>query len=121
MRASMVLMAQPIFLALSLAQAVAGEDAAAWRTESSEQFRQGFVAGIASYLMESGGGPVEAASRRAGYADCLAGETDRSLLDVVDIWLDAHREAGRFAPSVAVTMALNDYCNGFTPNQPRMP
>ena len=101
---------------IPVARAGASEDATAWRAESSEQFRQGFVAGIASYLMES-----DAASRRAGYADCLSGETDRSLLDVVDIWLDAHREAARFAPSVAVTMALNDYCSGFTPNQPKMP
>ena len=96
-----------------------GQDAGAWRTESGEQFRQGFVAGIASYLRDYGG--MGGSMRRAGYADCLAGETDRSLLDVVEIWMDHHGEAQSFAPSVAVTMALNDYCNGFTPDQPRMP
>ena len=112
--------AAALMLPLLMARASANENAQAWRTESSEQFRQGFVAGIASYLMDYGGG-FGAAAMRAGYADCLAGETDRSLLDVVDIWLDAHQEAGAFAPSVAVQMALNDYCNGFTPNRPRMP
>jgi hypothetical protein len=108
-----------LILPLLMGRAVA-QDAGAWRTESSEQFRQGFVAGIASYLRDYGGG-FSAQAMRAGYADCLAGETDRSLLDVVDIWLDAHREAAAYAPSVAVQMALNDYCNGFTPNRPRMP
>jgi len=92
------------------------QDAGAWRSESSEQFRQGFVAGIASFLHDYGG-----PGGRAGYADCLAGETDRSLLDVVEIWMDHHAEAASFAPSVVVTMALNDYCNGFTPDQPKMP
>ena len=105
-------------LPLLLTQARA-QDAGAWRTESSEQFRQGFVAGIASYLRDYGG--MGGIARRVGYADCLAGETDRSLLDVVEIWMDHHGEAQSFAPSVAVTMALSDYCNVFTPNQPKMP
>jgi len=95
------------------------QDAGAWRTESSEQFRQGFVAGVASYLRDYGG--MGSVGRRMGYGDCLAGETDRSLLDVVEIWMDAHGEAKSFAPSVAVTMALNDYCNVYTPSAPRMP
>lgn len=99
----------------------AGEDAAAWRAESSEQFRQGFVAGVASYLMESGGGGADAGAQRAAYAVCLAGETDGSLLDVVDIWLDGHAEAMSYAPSIAVTMAIGDYCNGFMPRRPKMP
>lgn len=111
-------MATIVMLPLLAAEALA-QDAGAWRTETSEQFRQGFVAGIASYLHDYGGpGGME---RRAGYADCLAGETDRSLLDVVEIWMDHHGEAASFSPSVAVTMALNDYCNGFTPDQPKMP
>jgi hypothetical protein len=105
-------------LPLLLARATA-QDAGAWRTESSAQFRQGFVAGVASYLRDYGG--AGGVARRVGYADCLSGETDRSLLDVVEIWMDHHAEAQNFAPSVAVTMALNDYCNGFTPDQPRMP
>ena len=95
------------------------QDAGAWRTESSEQFRQGFVAGVASYLRDYGG--MGGVGRRQGYADCLSGETDRSLLDVVEIWMDAHGEAKNFAPSVAVAMALNDYCNVYTPTAPRMP
>ena len=106
---------------LPLADAQAGEDAAQWRVESSEQFRQGFVAGVASYLTDFGGGGVDAGARRAGFAACLAGETDGSLLDVVDIWLDAHAEAKAYAPSIAVTMALGDYCNGFMPQRPKMP
>ena len=104
----------PLLMTRALAQ-----DAGAWRTESSEQFRQGFVAGVASYLRDYGG--MGGVARRAGYADCLAGETDRSLLDVVEIWMDHHAEAQNFAPSVAVTMALNDYCNVYTPNPPKMP
>ena len=107
-----------LLLALSMAPAFA-QDAGAWRTQSSEQFRQGFVAGIASYLRDYGG--MGGVAGRAGYADCLSGETDRSLLDVVEIWMDHHAEAQSFAPSVAVTMALNDYCNVFTPSQPKMP
>jgi hypothetical protein len=99
-----------------LAAGVSAQDAGAWRTESSEQFRQGFVAGIASYLHDYGG-----PGGRGGYADCLAGETDRSLLEVVEIWMDHHAEAASLAPGVAVTMALNDYCNGFAPDQPKMP
>ena len=95
------------------------QDAGAWRSESSEQFRQGFVAGIASYLRDYGG--MGGVAGRVGYADCLSGETDRSLLDVVEIWMDHHAEARNFAPSVAVTMALNDYCNVYTPSQPKMP
>src|ERR1700759_406117 len=87
----------PLLMARAFAQ-----DAGAWRTESSEQFRQGFVAGVASYLRDYGG--MGGVARRVGYADCLAGETDRSLLDVVQIWMDAHAEAKNFAPSVAVTM-----------------
>ena len=106
-------------LLLLLGRAFA-QDAGAWRTESSEQFRQGFVAGVASYLRDYGGA-MGGVGRRQGYGDCLAGETDRSLLDVVEIWMDAHAEARSFAPSVAVTMALNDYCNVYTPGQPRMP
>lgn len=104
----------PLLLARAFAQ-----DAGAWRSKSSEQFRQGFVAGIASYLRDYGG--MGGVARRAGYADCLSGETDTSLLDVVEIWMDHHAEARNFAPSVAVTMALNDYCNVFTPSQPKMP
>lgn len=103
------------------AMAHANESAAAWRAESSEQFRQGFVAGIASYLMESGGGGANAGAERAAYAGCLAGETDGSLLDVVDIWLDGHAEAKTYAPAVAVTLALGDYCNGFMPRKPVLP
>ena len=99
-----------------LAAGAFAQDAGAWRSETSEQFRQGFVAGVASYLRDYGG-----VSRREGYADCLSGETDRSLLDVVEIWMDAHAEARSFAPSVAVTMALNDYCNVYTRSQPKMP
>jgi hypothetical protein len=108
-----------LMLPLMAARAFA-QDAGAWRGESSEQFRQGFVAGVASYLRDYGGS-MGGVGRRQGYADCLSGETDRSLLDVVEIWMDAHREAKSFAPSVAVTMALNDYCNVYTPGQPRMP
>ena len=104
--------ALPLLAARAFAQ-----DAQAWRMESSEQFRQGFVAGVASTLRDVGG----AGGVRAGYADCLSGETDTSLLDVVEIWMDHHPEARNFAPGVAVTMALNDYCNVFTPSQPRMP
>ena len=104
----------PLLMARAFAQ-----DAGAWRGQSSEQFRQGFVAGIASYLRDYGG--TGGVAGRAGYADCLSGETDRSLLDVVEIWMDHHAEAQAFAPSVAVTMALSDYCNVFTPSQPRMP
>ena len=106
-------------LPLCLGRALA-QDAGAWRSESSEQFRQGFVAGVASYLRDYGSS-LGGVGRRQGYGDCLAGETDRSLLDVVEIWMDAHAEAKSFAPSVAVTMALNDYCNIYTPSQPRMP
>jgi hypothetical protein len=113
--AAMLLALSPVLLPV----AAMAQDAGAWRTQSSEQFRQGFVAGVASYLHDYGG--VGSMARRAGYADCLAGETDRSLLDVVEIWMDHHAEAEHFAPSAAVTMALNDYCNVFTPNQPRMP
>jgi len=112
--AALILML-PLFAGRAFAQ-----DAGAWRSESSEQFRQGFVAGVASYLRDYGGA-TGGVGRRQGYGDCLAGETDRSLLDVVEIWMDAHPEAKSFAPSVAVTMALNDYCNIYTPSQPRMP
>ena len=109
-------------LAVMPMNVLAGEDTAQWRAESSEQFRQGFVAGIASYLMDFGGGGIaDAGTRRAGYADCLAGETDGSLLDVVEIWLGAHAEAMSYAPSIAVSMAIGDYCNGFMPQRPKMP
>jgi hypothetical protein len=114
-KTSVVILLLPFCLGQALAQ-----DAGAWRSESSEQFRQGFVAGVASYLRDYGSA-TGGVGRRQGYADCLAGETDRSLLDVVEIWMDAHGEAKSFAPSVAVTMALNDYCNVYTPSQPKMP
>ena len=121
MRSATRLYAALLGMTAQLLPAQAGEDAAAWRAESSEQFRQGFVAGVASYLMDFGGGGVDAGARRAGYADCLAGETDGSLLDVVDIWLDGHAEAMSYTPSIAVTMAIGDYCNGFMPQRPKMP
>ena len=113
-RAWWSIVALPLLVARAFAQ-----DAGAWRNESSEQFRQGFVAGVASYLRDYGG--MGGVAGRAGYANCLSGETDTSLLDVVEIWMDHHGEAKSFAPSVAVTMALNDYCNLFTPSQPKMP
>lgn len=95
-------------------------DVASWRAESSEQFRQGFVAGIASYLMNFPEGPGNAAIR-AGYADCLAGETDGSVLDLVDGWLDRHPKAERYAPDIATQMALADVCARFMPRKPVQP
>ena len=76
------------------APASAAETAGAWRVIQSDEFRQGFVAGIASYLLDQLPRRAGRGGIRAGYAECLAGRTDRSLLDVVD-YMDRHPESGR--------------------------
>ena len=103
--------------ALSILPARAAGTAHDWRVIDSEEFRQGFVAGIASYLLDVAGGAAE----RAGYAECLAGRTDRSLLDVVDDYMDRHPESGGFAPAAATMLALGELCAADMPRQPQMP
>ena len=101
---------------LSVAPALAAENAGAWRVIQSSEFRQGFVAGIASYLLNQSEGPA-----RAGYAECLAGRTDLSLLDVVDAYMERHPETASYTPDVAATMALSELCAPYVPKTPVMP
>jgi hypothetical protein len=106
--------------ALLIAPVSAAENAGAWRVIQSSEFRQGFVAGIASYLLDLDGGP-DAAALRAGYAECLAGRTDRSLLDVVDAYMERHPETATYMPAAVTTMALSELCGDYIPRQPVMP
>ena len=103
------------------APASAAENAGAWRVIQSSEFRQGFVAGIASYLLELADGGPDAAEIRAGYAECLAGRTDLSLLGVVDAYMERHPETASYTSDVAVTMALTELCAPYVPRQPVMP
>jgi hypothetical protein len=106
-----------LLLALAVSPAHAANTAHDWRVIDSEEFRQGFVAGIASYLLDvAGGGP-----ERAGYAECLAGRTDRSLLAAVDDYMDRHPESGGYAPAAAAMLALGELCAANMPRQPQMP
>ena len=108
-----------VFLAAGLwiAPAFAAGTAHDWRVIDSEEFRQGFVAGIASYLLDVAG----VAAERAGYAECLAGRTDRSLLDVVDDYMDRHPESAGYPPAAAAMLALGELCAASMPRQPQMP
>ena len=108
-------------LALLIAPASAAENAGAWRVIQSDEFRQGFVAGIASYLLERGDGGPDAAALRAGYAECLAGRTDRSLLDVVDAYMERHPDTATYMPAAVTTLALNELCGVYIPKPPVMP
>ena len=101
--------------------AFAAENAGAWRVIQSAEFRQGFVAGIASYLLELGDGGPDAAALRAGYAECLAGRTDRSLLDVVDAYMERHPDTASYMPAAVTTLALNELCGTYIPKPPMMP
>ena len=103
------------------APASAAENAGAWRVIQSSEFRQGFVAGIASYLLELADGGPDAAELRAGYAECLAGRTDRSLLDVVDAYMERHPDTASYMPAAVTTMALNELCGPYIPKTPVMP
>ena len=103
------------------APAFAAENAGAWRVIQSAEFRQGFVAGIASYLLELGDGGPDAAALRAGYAECLAGRTDRSLLDVVDAYMERHPDTASYMPAAVTTLALNELCGVYIPKPPVMP
>jgi len=103
----------PLFCAAS---ALAAENAGAWRVIQSSEFRQGFVAGIASYLLNQSEGTL-----RAGYAECLAGRTDLSLLGVVDAYMERHPETADYTSDVAVTMALTELCAPYVPRAPVMP
>ena len=94
----------------------AAENAGAWRVIQSNEFRQGFVAGIASYLLNQSSGPL-----RAAYAECLAGRTDLSLLGEVDAYMDRHPETAPFTPDLAVSLALSELCAADMPAPPRMP
>jgi hypothetical protein len=102
--------------ALLIAPASAVENAGAWRVIQSSEFRQGFVAGIASYLLNQSEGTM-----RAGYAECLAGRTDLSLLGVVDVYMERHPETADYTSDVAVTMALTELCAPYVPRGPVMP
>jgi hypothetical protein len=104
-------------LAVAIAPAHAANTAHDWRVIDGEEFRQGFVAGIASYLLDVSG----SAGERAGYAECLAGRTDRSLLAVVDDYMDRHPESGGYAPAAATMLALGELCAANMPRQPQMP
>jgi hypothetical protein len=108
-------------LALLIAPASAAENAGAWRVIQSDEFRQGFVAGIASYLLELTDGGPDAAALRAGYAECLAGRTDRSLLDVVDAYMERHPDTASYMPAAVTTLALNELCGVYIPKPPVMP
>jgi hypothetical protein len=103
------------------APASAAENAGAWRVIQSDEFRQGFVAGIASYLLELADGGPDAAALRAGYAECLAGRTDRSLLDVVDAYMERHPDTASYMPAAVTTLALNELCGVYIPKPPVMP
>ena len=103
--------------ALWIAPAHAAGTAHDWRVIDDDAFRQGFVAGIASYLLDVAGGGAE----RAGYAECLAGRTDRSLLDVVDDYMDRHPESGGYPPAAVTMLALGELCAASMPRQPQMP
>jgi hypothetical protein len=94
----------------------AAENAGAWRAIQTSEFRQGFVAGIASYLLNQSSGPL-----RSAYAECLAGRTDLSLLGEVDAYMDRHPEPQPYTPDLAVTLALDEVCGAYTPAPPRMP
>ena len=107
--------------ALLIAPASAAENAGAWRVIQSSEFRQGFVAGIASYLLELADGGPDAAELRAGYAECLAGRTDRSLLDVVDAYMERHPDTATYMPAAVTTLALNELCGAYIPKAPVMP
>ncbi|HEY4274174.1 MAG TPA: hypothetical protein VGM68_01725 [Rhizomicrobium sp.] len=96
--------------------AQAAENAGAWRAIQTNEFRQGFVAGIASYLLNQSSGPL-----RAAYAECLAGRTDLSLLGEVDAYMERHPETAPFTPDLAVSLALNELCAATIPTPPRMP
>lgn len=98
------------------APALAAENAGSWRVIQSNEFRQGFVAGIASYLLNQSEGAA-----RIGYAECLGGRTDLSLLAVVDAYMERHPETGNYTPDVAVNMALSELCGSYTPRPPVMP
>ena len=103
--------------ALTIAPAYAANTAHDWRVIDDDPFRQGFVAGIASYLLDvAGSGP-----ERAGYAECLSGRTDQSLLAVVDDYMDRHPESGGYPPAAATMLALGELCGSYMPSQPTMP
>jgi hypothetical protein len=99
----------------------AAENAGAWRVIQSSEFRQGFVAGIASYLLDLSDGGPDAAALRAGYAECLAGRTDLSLLDVVDGYMERHPETASYMPAAVTTLALTELCAQYVPRAPVMP
>ena len=61
------------------------------------------------------------AAERAGYAECLAGRTDRSLLAVVDDYMDRHPELGGYPPAAVTMLALGELCAANMPRQPQMP
>ena len=103
------------------APASAAENAGAWRVIQSSEFRQGFVAGIASYLLDLPDGGQGAAVLRAGYAECLAGRTDRSLLDVVDAYMERHPQTATYMPAAVTTLALTELCAPYVPQAPVMP
>lgn len=116
MMLSLRVRAAMLCLALSAAPAMAADTAHDWRVIQDNVFRQGFVAGIASYLLNQSNGP-----QRAGYGECLAGRTDVSLLAAVDDYMDRHPESASYTPDVVTTLALNDLCDGAMLPAPKMP
>jgi hypothetical protein len=104
-------------LVLGCSGGAAAEETRLWRAADSDEFRQGFVAGIASYLMDFPDG----VAIRAGYADCFAGQTGASLLKVVDDYIDRNPQAASYASDVTITMAFKESCAGFMPQPPVMP
>jgi hypothetical protein len=103
--------------ALSAAMpATAADTAHDWRVIQDNVFRQGFVAGIASYLLNQ-----SESTKRAGYAECFFGRTDVSLLGVVDDYMDHHPESADYTPDITVGLALGELCAGYLPRPPTMP
>jgi hypothetical protein len=75
------------------------------------QFKLGYVAGIATTLMD---GPINA-QVLAGYRRCLSGQTNASLLRIVDAYIDRTPTTNTDTPDVTIMMALYEMCLKFLP------
>jgi hypothetical protein len=77
----------------------------------SEDYRLGFVTGIADEVMNVQHQGLNDAKMIAGFRNCLKGQLPSTVLKVMNSYLDRHPAAYTEAPSGVVVSALLEMCD----------
>ncbi|MGH6828169.1 MAG: hypothetical protein ACREFW_04595 [Rhizomicrobium sp.] len=90
-----------------------------WLATTSDEFKEGFVAGVAQSLMTTVVEPTLYGSQfPKGYAQCMNNQTLIGLVGVVEAYMDQHPETNTYDPAATAEMAFHAMCAPYLPKAP---